>query len=1062
VKTGSGVLIFKKKGDFYIANLKNWYKYKERTILSMDHVREKLYRRVEVEKAKEAMRLVQVMGFPGKDAIARTVSAGDITGLSIVKEDVIRGFNIYGNPIASIKGKSKHQMIGRKHETADEIRTKEEQTLYSDVIKIGDHQFLVSVAKPLGLILTSKIEDRKAMTLGMVLCEHIDTLLSRNFKTKRISTDCDPSFQSLVSRIAGTRIDVGGAGNHNNEIDIKIQNLKDSIRSVNADLQFNLADDHVPYLVTFCTGRRNSLRGNDGLEHPRTQFLDMKPRNDKEMALAFGDYCEVKEMSNKSNNALQPRTISCIALSPCNNTHGSWYFWSIDTEEVINRSNYTYIPIYPKLIIDKMNQYAARKNEIKMGTVKLDMIEKQVYDDKPNNIAIGQITNDECNKIAEAFNKNVMKEEEVSTEVLRVNKDGKHEDDAKSEEEVYQEDDHDDDLLFEEEVHKEENLIVEGDRKRVPARRYVENNSMLDKYVNSISVNNVEDLMINHISYNKCINKYGKITKEAMVKELKQMYDMKVWSYGDFKNKKIMRSLLLLTEKFDAMGTFQKLKGRLVADGSTQEEKPYVETASPTVSLAAINSQLKIAAVEGRIMWVADVVGAYLNAIMKSEVYMKLESHVVRLMEDIDPIIKKYKLKDESAIVKLERALYGCKESALLWHECLKEFLLSIGFVQNEFEKCVFNYIKPGINNKQLTISIHVDDLLMTCEDIKILEWFADELTKRFKEIKVQKGDDLTFLGMKMIVDKNKNIMLSMPKYIEELITDIEKEALSPATNKAFELNDEAKLLSDEERKKFHTLVAKLLYLAHRIRADILLAVSNLTTKVTCPTEEDKIKLNRILSYLKKTKDMVMNVTNKGSIELEAFIDSSFGIHPNGRSHTGMVITLGGTPILVKSSKQKINTLNSTEAELVALSDKVPFVVEIYDFLKSQGYKNIKTPVIHQDNQSTIAIVTNNSKQRSKYMKVRKNMIHDLMNDKEINIKYCPTGFMLADVLTKPLQGSLFRRLRNGLLNSSDISNSNIEGKNKELGGALEEIDGIISSEKESEKDKVDDHKGEI
>jgi hypothetical protein len=39
------------------------------------------------------------------------------------------------------------------------------------------------------------------------------------------------------------------------------------------------------------------------------------------------------------------------------------------------------------------------------------------------------------------------------------------------------------------------------------------------------------------------------------------------------------------------------------------------------------------------------------------------------------------------------------------------------------------------------------------------------------------------------------------------------------------------------------------------------------------------------------------------------------------------------------------------------------------------------------------------------------------VNSNEISIEYMPTGEMLADILTKPLQGELFRRLRDRLLN---------------------------------------------
>jgi hypothetical protein len=42
---------------------------------------------------------------------------------------------------------------------------------------------------------------------------------------------------------------------------------------------------------------------------------------------------------------------------------------------------------------------------------------------------------------------------------------------------------------------------------------------------------------------------------------------------------------------------------------------------------------------------------------------------------------------------------------------------------------------------------------------------------------------------------------------------------------------------------------------------------------------------------------------------------------------------------------------------------------------------------------------------------------HDRIQNGEIEIEYCPTEEMLADFFTKPLQGSLFVKFRNRILN---------------------------------------------
>ena len=54
-----------------------------------------------------------------------------------------------------------------------------------------------------------------------------------------------------------------------------------------------------------------------------------------------------------------------------------------------------------------------------------------------------------------------------------------------------------------------------------------------------------------------------------------------------------------------------------------------------------------------------------------------------------------------------------------------------------------------------------------------------------------------------------------------------------------------------------------------------------------------------------------------------------------------------------KSSKQKLNTKSSTEAELVGASGYLPYPIWAKKFLAAQGYA-LKENVFYQDNQSTI------------------------------------------------------------------------------------------------------------
>ena len=79
----------------------------------------------------------------------------------------------------------------------------------------------------------------------------------------------------------------------------------------------------------------------------------------------------------------------------------------------------------------------------------------------------------------------------------------------------------------------------------------------------------------------------------------------------------------------------------------------------------------------------------------------------------------------------------------------------------------------------------------------------------------------------------------------------------------------------------------------------------------------------------------------------------------------------------------------------------------------SQGYSCDIT--IGQDNQSTIDMITTHTKQsmRTKHIKVRYFWLRERVEEGELSIVYVPTGNMLADMLTKPMQGRMFHRFAN-------------------------------------------------
>ena len=146
------------------------------------------------------------------------------------------------------------------------------------------------------------------------------------------------------------------------------------------------------------------------------------------------------------------------------------------------------------------------------------------------------------------------------------------------------------------------------------------------------------------------------------------------------------------------------------------------------------------------------------------------------------------------------------------------------------------------------------------------------------------------------------------------------------------------------------------------------------------------------------------------------FVDASFAVHEDFCSHTGglMMMAPDGGAIVSSSIKQQLNTRSSTEAELVAVDDMAAKGLWGKNFLESQGMK-IKNR-LHQDNQSAILLeekrMTSVGK-RSRHINVLYFFIRDLVEKGLVEIQYCPAERMVADFLTKPLQGSIFLRFKN-------------------------------------------------
>jgi hypothetical protein len=222
-------------------------------------------------------------------------------------------------------------------------------------------------------------------------------------------------------------------------------------------------------------------------------------------------------------------------------------------------------------------------------------------------------------------------------------------------------------------------------------------------------------------------------------------------------------------------------------------------------------------------------------------------------------------------------------------------------------------------------------------------------------------------------------------------------------------VDEKNEVLKPVEAKRFHTTVARLLYLSRRGRPDIITAVGLLCTQVKLPTVQDQIKLMQVLGYLQRTVKYILMLHPKKMVQVEAYIDASYVTHVDGKSDSGLIVKIGGGVVFFASRKQKCVSKSPTEAELVALSDNLSFVELFQEFLGFITNSMVTASIIFQDNTSVISmVISGGGVMRTKHMCARVFLVMEAVKEWRVVIRYIPTSLMIADGLTKPLEGKAF------------------------------------------------------
>jgi hypothetical protein len=296
-------------------------------------------------------------------------------------------------------------------------------------------------------------------------------------------------------------------------------------------------------------------------------------------------------------------------------------------------------------------------------------------------------------------------------------------------------------------------------------------------------------------------------------------------------------------------------------------------------------------------------------------IIMKIRGQLVDMLVDIAPQDYQDFVRMEGnqkvLYVEMLKALYGMLQSSLLYYKKFCKDLEEIGFKVNPYDPCVANRM---INGKQHTVTWHVDNLKSSHINPKVNDEFLSWLKLKYAsdeigEIKAVRGKRHDYLAMTLDFTIPGVLQVDMTQYVKQMLQEF-PEKLSgktrcPWSETLFKVDEKSPKLSEGKRKIFHTFVMKGMFLCKRARQDLLPGIVFFATRVKDPNQQDYIKLVKLMNYLKATEDDIPKMSADDSQTIKWYVDSSFAVHRDMRSHTGAIMTLGKGAIISDSTNSQ-------------------------------------------------------------------------------------------------------------------------------------------------------------
>ena len=358
-------------------------------------------------------------------------------------------------------------------------------------------------------------------------------------------------------------------------------------------------------------------------------------------------------------------------------------------------------------------------------------------------------------------------------------------------------------------------------------------------------------------------------------------------------------------------------------------------------------------------------------------------------------------------VMKLNKSLYGFRQSPTNWFSTTDHHLGKIGSRSLKLDPCVYVYEDE---NGSAILTLYVDDVLLHWAPTSSY-WTSSikkKLVDRFEMTDM--GDVSRVLGMNRVTrDREEGIItMNQRDYTEDIFQRYGMRGCHSAYNPGVgpEMpHDQPKenLLNEESKRRYQSITDAAMYLAQVCPYDILYTANQLVRAMSKPFKAHMAAAKHQVRFLAGSTDFSIPYKQR-SFKLAVFADANWRANPdNGKSTSSYIIMLSNGPIICKVGIDGSTVHSTMEAELVAAALTMKEAVICSNMMLELCFKGgFGSVPLYIDNTWVLHVADSRTyTPRAKHIALRYFFVQEIVEEGNITIHFVKTQNQIADLGTK-------------------------------------------------------------